>query len=298
MELFLQLFADGLVRGSNIVLLALGFSLAFGVSGVFHFAHGAIYTLAAYIFYQVYTLWGINIAVAVAGSFVVCIVVGVGAEAGIYRPLRERNTDRLLMCLVSLGILFIIQAVISLVWGTNVIQFTPPGKETPSLLVHIGPVKLTGVRFLTFFICVGIYAVLYFYFLRRTRIGVAMRALISNPTMARVVGVDQKYIILLTYVLASALAVPGAILIGWEEGFIPGSGFTLILYSFNALVVGGIGSIPGTFVGGLAMGVVASLSHWKLSGQWETAVIFVSFLICILIKPTGIYGTKERKVEL
>lgn len=297
-ELFLQLLVDGLVRGSNIVLLALGFSLAFGVSGVFHFAHGAIYTLAAYIVYQIYTLWGMNMAVAVLGALVVCIVVGTGVEAGIYRPLRDRATDRLLMCLVSLGILLIIQAIISLIWGTYVLQFIRPGKEVQSTLVHLGPVKLTVVRFLTFFVCVGIYGFLYFYFLRRTRIGIAMRALISNPTMARVVGVDQRWIILVTYMLASALAVPGSILIGWEEGFIPGGGFQLILYSFIALVFGGIGSIPGTFVGGLMMGIVASLSHWKIGGQWETAIIFIFFLICILIKPTGLYGYKERKAEL
>jgi branched-chain amino acid transport system permease protein len=297
MDLLLQLLADGLVRGSNIVLLALGFSLAFGVSGVFHFAHGAIYTLAAYIVYQIYTLWGMNLAVGVLGAFIVCAIVGTGVEAGIYRPLRERGTDRLLMCLVSLGVLLVLQAIISLIWTADVLQFHKTGAAAPPLM-QIGPVKLSKVRALTFFVCIGLYAVLYFYFLRRTKIGIAMRALISSETMARVVGVNQKWIILLTFTIASAIAVPGSILIGWEEGFIPGSGFTLILYSFIAIVFGGIGSIPGTFYGGLLMGIVASLSHWKLGGQWETAVIFVFFLICIIIKPTGLYGYKERKAEL
>ena len=297
MELFLQLLVDGLVRGSNIVLLALGFSLAFGVSGVFHFAHGAIYTLAAYIVYQMYTLLGINLGVAVLGAFVVCTLVGTGIEAGIYRPLRDKGTERLLMCLVSLGVLLVLQAIIAIIWSSDVLQFHRAGAASAPLL-HIGPVKLSKVRAVTFIVCIGLYAILYFYFLRRTRLGIAMRALISSPTMARVVGVDQKWIILLTFMVASAIAVPGSILIGWEEGFIPGSGFQLILYSFIAIVFGGIGSIPGTFYGGLIMGIVASLSHWKLGGQWENAVIFVFFLFSIIVKPTGLYGYKSRKAEL
>lgn len=296
MDLFLQLLADGIVRGSNIVLLALGFSLAFGVSGVFHFAHGAIYTLAAYVVYQIYTLFGINLGVAVFGAFVVCILVGAGIEAGIYRPLRERGTDRLLMVLVSLGILLVLQSFISIIWTSDVLQFNPGAAS--SALLQIGPVKLSKVRALTIVVCLGLYALLYFYFLRHTKLGIAMRALISSPTIARVVGVDQKWIILLTYMIASAIAVPGSILVGWEEGFIPGSGFQLILYSFIAIVFGGIGSMPGTFYGGLIMGVVASLSHWKLGGQWENAVIFVFFLISIILKPTGLYGYKTRKAEL
>ena len=92
---------------------------------------------------------------------------------------------------------------------------------------------MSYVRVLTFFVCIGIYAIVYFYFLRRTRIGVAIRALISDPTMARVVGVDQEWITLLTFILASALAVPGSILIGWEEGFVPGSGFHAYSLQFH-----------------------------------------------------------------
>jgi branched-chain amino acid transport system permease protein len=298
MDLFLQLLVDGIVRGSNIVLLALGFSLAFGVSGVFHFAHGAIYTLAAYIVYQLYTLMGVNLAVAVVGALVVCVIVGTGIEAAIYRPLRDRNTDRNLMVLVSLGILIVIQAIISIIWTSNILHFQIPGKEVQSTLIRIGPVELTEVRLLTFFVCIGLFAVLYFYFLRRTRLGIAMRALISDPTMARVVGVNQRRIILLTFMIASAIAVPGSVLIGWDDGFVPGNGFQLILYSFIAIVFGGIGSIPGTFFGGLIMGIVASLAHWKLGGQWETAVIFVFFLISILFLPSGLFGTKERKAAL
>lgn len=297
MELFLQLLVDGIVRGSNIVLLALGFSLAFGVSGVFHFAHGAIYTLAAYVVYQIYTLFGINLGVAVFGAFIVCTLVGAGIEAGIYRPLRERGTDRLLMVIVSLGILLVLQSIISIIWTSDVLQFHPGGAAS-STIFQIGPVKLSKVRALTIIVCLGLYSLLYFYFLRHTKLGIAMRALISSPTIARMVGVDQKWIILLTYMIASAIAVPGSILIGWEEGFIPGSGFQLILYSFIAIVFGGIGSMPGTFYGGLIMGVVGSLSHWKLGGQWENAVIFVFFLFSIILKPTGLYGYKSRKAEL
>jgi branched-chain amino acid transport system permease protein len=298
MDLFLQLFADGLVRGSNIVLLALGFSLAFGVSGVFHFAHGAIYTLAAYVVYQCYTLMGVNLPLSVIGALVVCVLVGTGVNELLYKPLARRGTGRLLLVLVSLGALMIIQALISIAWGTNVLHFQPVGGMAPSEHIAIGPVVMTRVRIATLLICLALFAVVHFYFLRRTRYGVAMRALISDPTMARVVGVNQSWIVTLTYVTASVLAVPGSLLIGWEEGFMPGSGFSLILYSFQAIVIGGLGSIPGTFAGGMLMGVVASLAHWKLGGQWETAVIFVVFLVFIIARPTGLFGYKVGKAEL
>jgi branched-chain amino acid transport system permease protein len=201
------------------------------------------------------------------------------------------------MVIVSLGVLMVLQSIISIIWTSDVLQFHRAGAiATPPL--QLGLIKLSKVRILTIFVCLGLYALLYFYFLRHTKSGLAMRALISDPTMARVVGVDQRRIILLTYMIASAIAVPGSILIGWEEGFIPGSGFQLILYSFIAIVFGGIGSIPGTFYGGLIMGIVASLSHWKFGGQWENAIIFAFFLVCIILKPTGLYGYKTRKAEL
>jgi branched-chain amino acid transport system permease protein len=298
MDLFLQLFADGLVRGSNIVLLALGFSLAFSVSGVFHFAHGAIYTLAAYIFYQLYTRLGFNPAVAVAGAFVVCMLLGVGIEVLLYRPLRNRGTNRLLLLLVSIGTLLIIQSVIAMIWGSNTLRFFPPESLAPGKTVRIGPVVMSHVRVLTFLICMFVYAVFYLYFLRRTKKGVAIRALISDPVMARVVGVNRAGMMTLTFCLASALAVPGSILIAWEEGFVPGSGFGLILYSFIAMVCGGLGSIPGTFAGGLMMGIVASLAHWKMGGQWENAVVFLFFLMFIVLRPHGLYGYKVRSAEL
>jgi branched-chain amino acid transport system permease protein len=90
----------------------------------------------------------------------------------------------------------------------------------------------------------------------------------------------------------------GSVLIGWEEGFVPGGGFSQILYAFIAIVCGGLGSIPGTFAGGLMMGVVASLAHWKIGGQWESAVVFVFFLVFIVLRPNGLYGYKIRKSEL
>ncbi len=298
MSLVLQLVADGLVRGSNIALLALGFSLAFSVSGVFHFAHGAIYTLAAYIVYQLFTILGMNLGISIAASFVVCMMLGAIIEAGIYRPLRNRGTDSLLMLLVSIGVLFIIQAIIGLIWGDNSLHFFPADKIVQSKTFEIGSVTMTYTRALTFFVCMGIYAIIYLYFLRRTRVGVAIRALMSDPKMARVVGVNHNAIILLTFVIASALAVPGSILVGWEEGFVPSSGFTLILYSFIAVVCGGIGSIPGTLVGGLMMGLVASLAHWKIGGQWESGVVFAFFLLFIIVRPNGVFGYKVRKAEL
>jgi branched-chain amino acid transport system permease protein len=298
MALVLQLLADGLVRGSNIVLLALGFSIAFSVSGVFHFAHGAIYTLAAYVVYQLFTLLGLNIGVSILAAFAVCMVLGAAIESFVYRPLRRRGTDSLLMLLVSIGVLFIIQALIGLIWGSSSLHFFPAAMAVPSRTVRIGPVVMTYVRVLTFFVCIGIFALVYLYFLRRTRVGVAIRALMSDPRMAKVVGVNQNRIILLSFILASALAVPGSILVGWEEGFVPSSGFILILFSFIAIVCGGIGSIPGTFVGGLMMGVVASLAHWKIGGEWESGVVFVFFLIVIIVKPYGLFGYKVRKAEL
>jgi branched-chain amino acid transport system permease protein len=204
MEFFIQLLADGLVRGSNIILLALGFSLALSVSDVFHFAHGGIYTLAAYVVYQLYTLLGVNLGLAVFGAFVVCILVGTGVETLVYRPLRIRGTDRLLMLLVSMGILFIMEATIAMIWGSSTLHFQPLATLAPSSTIRIGPVVMSQVRVLTFLVCIGIYAIVYFYFLRRTRTGVAIRALISDRRMARVVGVNQARITMLCFILAQS----------------------------------------------------------------------------------------------
>jgi branched-chain amino acid transport system permease protein len=289
-----QLLLNGLVAGSAYALVALGFSLIYGVTRFFHFAHGAVFAWGAYAALVMSVSAGLPLALSVPLAILAATLLGAGIELAIYRPLRDRYASTLVLLIASLGIYVVLQNTISLIFGDDVKTLrTGVVQEGFSLL----GARITPIQVLT----VGVAAALLVVtglVLAGTRIGKAIRAVANDPELAVVTGVDSKRIILLTFAVGSALAAVAAILAALDVDMTPTMGMNALLMGVVATIIGGVGSIPGAAVGGLLLGVAQQLGVWQIGSQWQDAIAFAILLAFLLLRPYGVFGRRLRKAEV
>ncbi|HTP95991.1 MAG TPA: branched-chain amino acid ABC transporter permease [Burkholderiales bacterium] len=294
MDLFLQLAATGLVVGSLYALCALGWGLIYGTTLHFHVAHGAVFTLAAYYAYAGQKLLGLPLAAAVIVAIVAAALSGMLIDRFVYQPLECRGAIRTTLFIASLGLLTLIENALA-------IAFTPdPVRMDVGTLadaVQLGPVFLTRLHLLSVTTAVLGYVAL-IAFLKRTRWGQAIRAVSSSPEMARTVGIDLPRIHLLTYALGSAISAPAGILIGMDVGIEPYRGTTFVLLASVAVIMGGIGSIPGALLGALFLALLENLGVWQIPSEWQSTISFGVFLFFIVVRPRGFFGRKVQSAEI
>ncbi|MDR1036338.1 MAG: branched-chain amino acid ABC transporter permease LivH [Deltaproteobacteria bacterium] len=294
MELFLNLCVSGLTKGSIYALIALGYTMVYGIIALINFAHGEIYMIGAFtalIFSMVLgalglTGWGLLFA---SGSLAVvyCAMYGWTLEKVAYKPLRGQS--RLAPLISAIGMSIFLQNYVQLVQTPNVLSF-------PDLIPDIG--FLSGLRGLASKTQLAILAatavsmVALTLFIKNTRIGMAMRAVSQDPTMARLAGVNIDKVISTTFIIGSMLAAVGGLLIGnygrQMDFFI---GFLAGMKAFTAAVLGGIGSIPGAVVGALVLGFSESFAAGYISSDYEDVVAFVLLILILTLRPDGIMGS-------
>lgn len=294
MDLFLQLAATGLVVGSLYVLCALGWGLIYGTTLHFHVAHGAVFTLAAYFAYAGQKLLGLPLSVAVVGAIAAAALCGLLIDLFIYQPLERRGAIRTTLFIASLGLLTLIENLLA-------ILFTPdPLRMDVGWLagaVRLGPVFLTRLHLVSMASAIlGFLALMAF--LRYSLWGRAIRAVSSSPEMARTVGIDLKRVHLLTYAVGSAISAPAGILVAMDVGVEPYRGTTFVLLASVAVIMGGIGSIPGALLGALFLALLENLGVWKIPSEWQSAISFGVFLVFIVVRPRGFFGRKIQSAEL
>lgn len=294
MDLFLQLAATGLVVGSLYVLCALGWGLIYGTTLHFHVAHGAVFTLAAYYAYAAQKLLGLPLAVAVIGAIVAAAFSGVLIDLFIYQPLERRGAIRTTLFIASLGLLTLIE-------NTLAIIFTPdPLRMEVGWLadsVQLGPVFLTKLHLVSVATAIGGFLAL-MAFLKYSLLGQAIRAVSSSPEMARTVGIDLRRVHLLTYAVGSAVSAPAGILLAMDVGVEPYRGTTFVLLASVAVIMGGIGSIPGALLGALFLALLENIGVWKIPSEWQSTISFGAFLIFIVVRPRGLFGRKIQSAEI
>ncbi|MBI3375313.1 MAG: branched-chain amino acid ABC transporter permease [Betaproteobacteria bacterium] len=294
MDLFLQLAATGLVVGSLYVLCALGWGLIYGTTLHFHVAHGAVFTLAAYFAYAGQKLLGLPLAVAVIGAIVAAAVSGMLIDLFIYQPLERRGAIRTTLFIASLGLLTLIENLLAII-------FTPdPLRMDVGWLadaVQLGPVFLTRLHLVSMTTAILLFLAL-MVFLKHSRWGQAIRAVSSSPEMARTVGIDLRRVHLLTYAVGSAISAPAGILIAMDVGVEPYRGTTFVLLASVAVIMGGIGSIPGALLGALFLALLENLGVWKIPSEWQSTISFGVFLVFIVVRPRGFFGRKIQSAEI
>lgn len=290
MGLFLQLFTDGVVIGCVYALVALGFVVILSTTQTWHFAHAAVYTAAAYWVYFATVEAHMPLVVAAVLAFPFSAGLGVLVDLLAYRPLRRRNAAPTTLMIVSIAVMTLLENGIAMLFGTD-------NKSLGTVFVAhgyaVGPVVITTWSIITLLAAAAFFVVLILV-QQRTELGVSMRAVGNNADMARVVGINVGRVYLVAFGLGSALVAPAAVLVSIHTGISPTMGLEVLLTAVAAVIVGGVGSIPGALLGGLLIGVAGGVGVWKIPSQWQQAIAFAILFLFIIFRPTGFFGRKVK----
>lgn len=289
----IQYVVNGINAGATCALVALGFGLIFHVCGFFHFAHGGVYAVGAYAAYAFGQMLGWPIWCAIPIAILLSALVGGGIDIAVYRPLQRIRATPLAVLIASLGLLLVMQNILSLAFGDNS-KSLRTGNITEGYLV-LGA-RITTIQIITFFTVIVAFSAVGVLF-RYSRFGRTVKAVANDPQLTNVLGVDTKIIVTLTFLLGSALAGSAAILAAYDTSLTPGMGFKALFGAVVAVIIGGRGSILGALLGGLLVGIVQNLVVWQLPGQWQDASVFVILIAFLLLRPQGFLGQPLRKAE-
>lgn len=284
---FLNYFINGLSLGSVYAIIALGYTMVYGIAKMLNFAHGDVIMVAGFVIYTLMNSLGVHPIAAVLISVVVCTVLGVTIEKIAYKPLRKATP--LAVLITAIGVSYFLQNLALLIFGSDTKMFTSVVK-VPQL--KLGEITITGETVVTIIACIIIMVCLTL-FIKKTKAGQAMLAVSEDKDAAELMGINVNATISLTFAIGSGLAaVAGALLCSQYTSLTPYTGAMPGIKAFVAAVFGGIGSIPGALIGGLLLGVIENLSKAYISSQMADAIVFSVLIIVLLVKPTGILGKK------
>lgn len=289
-----QLLLNSLISGSIYTLIALGFSLIYSTTKFFHFAHAAVYTSSPYFAYFYSTCCGLPLGASIALAILSSTVLGMCTELAIYKPLRKKGSSPLVLLLSSLGLYIILQNVISMFSGDDT-KILRSGTVTEGLELLGG--RITSIQ-IGIVIVSALLLILCWVLTKYTKMGTAMRAVASDPELAIVSGIDTDRTILFAFMLGSCLAGIAAILISFDLDMTPTMGMNALMMGVVAVIIGGVGSIPGAALGGFLLAFAQNFGVWKISSQWQDAIAFIILLVFLLFRPYGFFGKKIRKVEV
>lgn len=286
---FLSYLINGISLGSVYALIALGYTMVYGIAKMLNFAHGDVIMIGSYVIFFAFGSFGLNPIVSVLLSMVVCTILGVTMERVAYRPLREAPS--LAVLITAIGVSYLLQQVAQLLWTSNPKNFKSVVSLQPIKLFD-GQLTISAETLVTILACILIMVVLTL-FINHTSAGHAMLAVSEDRGAAQLMGINVNATISLTFAIGSALAaVAGALMCCSYPTLMPTTGAMPGIKAFVAAVFGGIGSIPGAFLGGILLGIIENLSKAYISTQLSDAIVFVVLIVVLIVKPTGLLGKK------
>lgn len=296
MEIFFQQLVNGLTIGSMFALVALGYTMVYGVMRLINFAHGDMVAASAFVGLAIYTnVMGEAVSLTVvAGIFLLSALamalVGILLERVAYRPLRQ--APRLSAVVSALGASMVIQNGIMLIWGPKMRIFP---ELLPQIYWEFGGVVISLIQVVILLLSMVLMVALYL-FIEKTRMGAAVRASSIDQDAARLMGINVNSIIMLIFIIGSSLGAVGGIFIGlYYRGITFNMGWQYGLYAFVAAIMGGIGNIPGAMLGGMLLGIFNAFIAGYISSTWADAFTFILLILILIVRPTGILG--ERVAE-
>ncbi|HAE80261.1 MAG TPA: branched-chain amino acid ABC transporter permease [Lachnoclostridium sp.] len=286
---FLSYLINGISLGSVYAIIALGYTMVYGIAKMLNFAHGDIIMVGAFAAFTVVSTMGGPSIAGILAAIVVCTVLGVTIERVAYRPLR--GAPSLSVLITAIGVSYLLQNLALLIFGSNARQFTSV-VNLPALKLADGQLSISGVTIVTILSSIVIMAVLTT-FVNKTRMGQAMQAVSEDQGAATLMGIDVNKTIALTFAIGSFLAaIAGVLLCSAYPSLTPYTGSMPGIKAFVAAVFGGIGSIPGAMLGGILLGVIENLAKAYISSQLSDAIVFSVLIIVLLVRPTGLLGRK------
>ncbi|NLO97292.1 MAG: branched-chain amino acid ABC transporter permease [Peptococcaceae bacterium] len=284
---FLSFLISGLSLGSVYAIIALGYTMVYGIAKMLNFAHGDVIMVGAYVCFFATTRGNMPALVGVLLAMVVCTILGVVIERLAYKPLRAATS--LAVLITAIGVSYFLQNAALLLWSSNPKVFTSVvGNETIKLFD--GRLNISVIAIVTIIICLIIMAALTL-FIGKTKMGKAMRACSEDKDAAQLMGIDVNFTISITFAIGSALAaVAGVLLCSAYPTLMPTTGAMPGIKAFTAAVLGGIGSVPGAMVGGILLGIIEIFGKGYISTQLSDAIVFAVLILTLLIKPTGLLG--------
>lgn len=284
---FLSYLINGISLGSIYAIIALGYTMVYGIARMLNFAHGDIIMVGGFVVFTIVSTLGLSPWLGLLVAVAICTVLGIVIEKVAYCPLRGASS--LAVLITAIGVSYLLQNVALLIFGSNARQFTSI-INLPNLKLADGRLTISAVTIVTIITCIVIMVGLTA-FINKTKIGQAMLAVSEDTGAATLMGINVNKTISITFAIGSALAaIAGALLCSAYPSLTPYTGSMPGIKAFTAAVFGGIGSIPGALIGGILLGIIEILGRAYISSQLSDAIVFAVLIIVLLVKPTGILG--------
>ncbi len=290
MSIITQLLVNGLIAGAIYALVASGFSLIYSTCKFVHFAHGAVIAFGAYSLYLTYSVLGLNFGFSVILAIISTALLGLLINATVYKQLRKRKASNIILLIASFGLLILIESLLLIFFGADVktIGYIEVNKGLELMGAIITPLQIFII--ITSFILLT----LLFLFMKKTKIGKAMRAVADNKDVAAIVGISSEKIYKWSFIIGSAIAGIAGVLVSLEQNLEPTMGTGLIIKGFTAAIIGGIGNVPGAILGAFLLGLTENFGIWFLPSGYKDAIAFLLLFLFLLFRPNGILGIKRN----
>ena len=288
MGLVAQLIANGIIAGSIYGLVALGYTMVYGILKFINFAHGEVFMIGAYIGWVLFTFLGLPLWLSFIISMAGTALIGIFIEKIAYKPLR--NASRLAPLITAIALSIFLQSLALLIFGSDIKTFRT-GEIVPGHQIF-GAV-ITNTQFLIIAVAVGLMVVLHLY-IKYSKLGNAMRATSDNLQVAKLIGINTDKVITIVFAIGSALAAAAGVLIGIEQNLEPTMGVAIGIKAFTATVVGGIGNIYGAVIGAFMIGLIENLGIMFIPSGYKDAIAFFILIIFLIFKPQGLFGEKRE----
>ena len=288
---FLSYLISGISLGSVYAIIALGYTMVYGIAKMLNFAHGDVIMVGGYISLCAMSYLGLPPVVSILLAMLVCTVLGVVIESLAYKPLRSASS--LAVLITAIGVSYFLQNAALLLWGSSPVVFPNFFKSVSGetgVALFGGELRVSYVALVTIAVCVVIMVALSL-FIGKTKMGKAMRACSEDKDAARLMGINVDATISMTFAIGSGLAaVAGVLLCSAYPTLVPTTGSMPGIKAFTAAVFGGIGSIPGAFLGGLLIGIIEALAKAYISTQLANSIVFAVLIVVLLVRPAGLLG--------